>query len=137
MDRAQPIFSSVNPDIAQLKICRGQASAALTTYQLYKHREFFPLLKNSRYGAVVDGGHDIQANCISLGNDFRAHAAKWKDVDVTKHWQEYSRLASQLIERTRKQLARDAYEAQRMAWLAAAPADRIGAKSIKLAVAHR
>jgi hypothetical protein len=126
MDRAEPIFSSANPDIAQLENCRQQVTAALTTYQLYKHRELFPRLKASGFRAVTDTGYDLQAECITLGNDFRAHAARWKDRDVLTDWDSYARMALGLIARTRRQLAREATEAQRLAWLSAHPTQRPG-----------
>lgn len=133
MDRAEPIFDSPNPDIAQLDACRTQVTAALTTYQLYKHRELFPRLKGSGFRDVVSGGFDIQAECIALGNDFRAHAARWRNKDVVYEWDEYSRVALGLIHRTRKQLAREAAEAQRLAWLTAAPADRLMERALRRA----
>lgn len=133
MDRAEPIFDNPNPDIAQLELCRTQVTAALTTYQLYKHRELFPRLKGSGFRDVISGGHDIQAECIALGNDFRAHAARWKDRDVVRQWDEYSRVALTLIRRTRKQLAREAAEAQRLTWLSAAPADRLMGRALRRA----
>jgi hypothetical protein len=133
MDRAEPIFDSPNPDIAQLELCRTQVTAALTTYQLYKHRELFPRLKGSGFRDVISGGYDIQAECIALGNDFRAHAARWKDRDVVRQWDEYSRIALSLIRRTRKQLAREAAEAQRLTWLSAAPADRVMGRALRCA----
>ncbi len=133
MDRAEPIFYSANPDVAQLELCRTQVTAALTTYQLYKHRELFPRLKGSGFRDVISGGYDIQAECIALGNDFRAHAARWKDRDVVRQWDEYSRVALTLIRRTRTQLAREAAEAQRLTWLSAAPTDRVMGRALRCA----
>jgi len=133
MDRAEPIFYNANPDVAQLEVCRTQVTAALTTYQLYKHRELFPRLKGSGFRDVISGGYDIQAECIALGNDFRAHAARWKDRDVVRQWDEYSRVALTLIRRTRTQLAREAAEAQRLTWLSAAPADRVMGRALRCA----
>lgn len=137
MDHGEEILRSPNPDLTRLRTCRAHVTAALTTYQLYKHRELFPALEKSPFKAVADNALKLQIECVRLGNDFRAHSFKWRDRDVSQHWESYSQDALALIMRMRQQLLAEQQEAEQAEWLGLAPAARVNVTATRLQLHNR
>ena len=105
-DRTEAILRSDSKDVAALGNCRWEAARTLREYQLFKHgRIFDPLEKGQDYRAIK--ARRMKADCIRVGEEFRAYVLKWSVVSILDHWAEYHPAALDLIARIRAHLAKE------------------------------
>ena len=105
-DRSEAILRSDSKDVAALGNCRWEAARTLREYQLFKHNRIFdPLEKGQDYRAIR--ARRMKADCIRVGDEFRAYVLKWSVVSILDHWSEYHPAALDLIARIRAHLAKE------------------------------
>ena len=105
-DRAEAILRSDSKDVAALGTCRWEAARALREYQLFKHSRIFdPLERGQDYRAIK--ARRMKADCIRVGEAFRAYVLKWSVVSILDHWADYQPAALDAATRIRTHLARE------------------------------
>jgi hypothetical protein len=105
-NRAETILRSGSRDVTALGTCRWEAARALREYQLFKHNRIFdPLERGQDYRAIK--ARRMKADCIRVGEDFRAYVLKWSVVSILDNWDEYHPAALDVAKRIRIHLARE------------------------------
>jgi hypothetical protein len=106
VNRSEAILRSDSRDVAALGNCRWEAARTLREYQLFKHSRIFdPLERVQDYRAIK--ARRMKADCIRVGEEFRAYVLKWSVVSILDHWAEYHPAALDAVARMRAQLAKE------------------------------
>ena len=106
-DRSEAILRDPdNRDVTALGVCRWEAARVLREYQIFKHSRIFdPLERGQDYRAIK--ARRMKADCIRVGEEFRAYVLKWSVVSILDHWAEYPPAALDVCKRIRTHLARE------------------------------
>jgi hypothetical protein len=95
-----------NRDVAALGAARWEVARVLREYQLFKHSRIFdPLERGSDYRAIK--AKRMKADCIRVGEEFRAYVLKWSVVSILDHWADYHPAALDAVARIRAHLKRE------------------------------
>jgi hypothetical protein len=107
VNRAEAILRDPdNKDVAALGTARWELARTLREYQLFKHSRIFdPLERGQDYRAIR--ARRMKADCIRVGEEFRAYVLKWSVVSILDHWSEYHPAALDAVARIRAHLARE------------------------------
>lgn len=106
VDRAESILRSEARDIAALGQARWEVARALREYQLFKHSRIFdPIERGQDYRAIR--ARRMKAECIRVGEEFRAYVLKWSVVSILDHWADYHPAALDAAARIRAHLAKE------------------------------
>jgi len=105
-DRAEEIICSDTRDLAALGEARWELARALREYQLFKHSRIFDPIASAHDGRTIKA-QCMKAECIRVGEAFRAYILKWSSVSVTDHWADYQPAALEAIARIRAHLMRE------------------------------
>ena len=107
VSRAEAILRQPgNRDTAALGGARWEVARALREYQLFKHSCIFdPLERGADYRAIK--AKRMKADCIRIGEEFRAYVLKWSVVSILDHWAEYHPAALDAVARIRAHLAKE------------------------------
>jgi len=107
VDRAESVLRDPgNRDITTLGQCRWEAARTLREYQLFKHgRIFDPIERGQDFRALR--ARRMKADCVHVGEEFRAYVLKWSVVSILDHWDEYHPAALEAVRRIRAHLAKE------------------------------
>ena len=84
---------------------RGEMARLLTAYQLHVHRELYaPLLAGSPPLLDPRRIRAIKAECIAIGEEFRAYRDHWAKRDVAADWLDYQPAAQGFMARIRRHI---------------------------------
>ena len=86
---------------------RWELLRAVTSYQYHKHAEVFDPMIARGMPDQIRTAKELKANCIKLGDEFRAYVARWTQSGVCD-WQVYAPEALDLIKAMRLHMGREA-----------------------------
>lgn len=102
------------PDQGLLSQARWELTRVLGAYQMFKHHELFdPIIRNGPPDKARLAG-EMKAECIALGDEYRAHVARCADLDIPAHWDSYRPAVARLLGRIKAHIARERWIAARL-----------------------
>lgn len=106
MDAAARILEANRAeDAPEMGRARWGMMRLLTEYQMFKHREIFDPAIRSGSPEAQRAAREMKAQCIAVGEEFRAYVAKWASTGVADNWAEYRTAAMAMIARIREHIA--------------------------------
>ena len=107
VDRAEAnLRNPAGADFAALGQTRWEAARALREYELFTHSRIFdPLIRGPDYRALK--ARTMKADCVRMGEQFRAYVLKWSVVSIADHWAEFYPAALDVMALIRTHLARE------------------------------
>jgi hypothetical protein len=100
-------------DVSQLGQTRWEMARLLREYQLYKHTRIFDHFERVG-GSQAALARQMRAECIRVGEEFRAYILKWSVTSILDNWAEYQPAALDAIARIRAQLVREQVGVERL-----------------------
>lgn len=110
--RGERLLRSPDRDAAALARTRWELARAVMAYQGFKHRDLFDPIAAAAEPARARVAQRLKAECVSSGETFRAHVAKWSAGSVLDRWDEYQAAALRLIADLRAGMTRERREAE-------------------------
>ena len=104
------LLAAPERDAAALARKRWELARALMAYQGFKHREIFDPLAARGGPDQARAARRLKADCVAMGESFRAYVARWSAVSVCDRWDEYQAAATKLVADLRLHLRRERSE---------------------------
>lgn len=102
------------PDPGKLSQSRWELVRVLGAYQAFKHHELFNPLIRGGTPEQIRVALQMKDECIEIGDDFRAHAARCANLDIAAHWAEYRPTVATLLRRIQAHLSRELWVIESM-----------------------
>ena len=109
--RGERMLHGPDRDAAGLARARWELARAIMAYQGFKHREIFDPVAEAGDAGRAHAARRLKADCIAVGEGFRAYVARWSAVSVLDRWDEYHAAALKLIADIRGHLLRERADA--------------------------
>ncbi|WP_162256507.1 hypothetical protein [Sphingomonas sp. Root710] len=102
------------PDQGRLSQARWELTRVLGAYQMFKHYELFdPIIRNGPLDKARLA-EQMKAECIALGDEYRAHVARCANLDIPAHWDSYRPAVVRLLARIKAHIGRERWIAARL-----------------------
>ena len=106
--RASALLDGAAPDIGRLAQCRWELARTLRAYQIHKHRAVFdPIIAGGGASDRVRLARQLKADCIAMGDRFRAYLLHWSAKNTADVWPEYRGAAHRMIAELRLHIDRE------------------------------
>lgn len=102
------------PQPEMLSRSRWEMMRVLGAYQAFKHHQLFDPIIRTGPPDKASIAQQMKAECIAIGEDFRAHAARCADLDIPACWDSYRPTVAKMLARIKAHLIRERWVAERM-----------------------
>jgi hypothetical protein len=102
------------PQLPLLSQSRWEFTRILGAYQAFKHHQLFdPIIRTGPPDKAAIA-QQMKAECVAIGEDYRAHVARCANLDIAAHWDSYRPAVAKLLARIKAHLIRERWVAERM-----------------------
>jgi hypothetical protein len=97
-------------------LCRArwELTRVLSGYQAFKHHRLFDPIIRTGPPDKARIAQQMKAECLALGEDFRAHVERCTNLDIAAHWDSYRPAVVKLLARVKMHLVRERWVTERM-----------------------